>query len=133
VSLDIHASVEHTEHRDVGLVHDQICDPVVAIRRFANISIVDRLISLSEPRMLAKQLSLGVNTPHDVQGRSRAIGGNVLVNSFKAPNGLESPRYFCHDSITSATSSSPRVRDDAASSSPRCTILANASSRKISS
>ena len=54
-SLDIHASVEHTEHRDVRLVHDQICDPIVAIRPFANISIVARLISLPKPRMLRKQ------------------------------------------------------------------------------
>jgi hypothetical protein len=117
--LDVHASVENPEYRDASLVHDQICNPVVTIGGFANLSITNWLIPLPESWMRAKELRLGINARHNFTSRSRVVAREVLVDFFQAPHCLERPRYFRRESITSATSSSLCVRAEAASSSPR--------------
>jgi len=117
--LDIHPCVEHTEHLDACVLHDEVCDSVVAVGRFANFPVGYWLISLTEPRMLAKKLDLGVDAPHDIGSGPRIVGRDVLVNPFEATQRLESPPYFGHDSIALATSSAVCVRPAAASSRPR--------------
>ena len=85
--------MEHTEHVDPRLAHDEVCDSVVAVGRFANFPVVDWLISLTQPRMLAKKLNLGVDAPHDIGGGPRIVGRDILVNPFEATQRLESPPY----------------------------------------
>jgi hypothetical protein len=61
VSLDVHASVEHSKQIDPHLIHDQVRNPVVTVRRFADLTIADRFVPLPESGMLTKQLHLCVD------------------------------------------------------------------------
>jgi len=51
VSVDVHASVEDTEHLDPLLIHDKVGDPIVPVRCLSNLTVCYRLISLPESRM----------------------------------------------------------------------------------
>jgi hypothetical protein len=96
-----------TEHLNPRFVHDEVCDSVMAIEGFPNLSVGDGLIPLAQPRMLAEKLSFGEDAPHDVK---------------RSPHRLESPPYFRHDSIASAAFSAVCVRPAAASSRPNVAL-----------
>jgi hypothetical protein len=91
----------------------------VPVRCLSNLTVRYRLISLPEPRMLAKQLDLRVDSPHDIGSGGGIVRRDVCVNAFKATHRLERPPYLHHDSIASATSAVACVRPAALSSSPR--------------
>jgi len=102
--------VEDAEHLDPLLIHDEVGDPIVPVRCLSNLTVRYRLISLPESRMLAKQLDLGVDSPHDIGSSGGIVRRDVCVNAFKATHRLERPSYLHHDSIASATSAVACVR-----------------------
>ncbi len=111
----------------------KVSDPVMTVKRFANLTIGDRLVALPQTRVSPQHLDLLVDSGSHLVCGSRTVGRNVAVDFVETASCLKRPDYFCHDSIFLRTSPSDTVRPASASSRPRCTIRANASSRRISS
>lgn len=133
VPVDVHGSMEDTQDVDVAVRLEEVHDPVVAVEKDPDVPFRHDMVPVPKLGVPFQELHLFVDSDDRAPGRSGIVTRDVVVDVPKPHRGLVAPPYLRHESIRLFISSFETTRPASESASPRSTIRANASSRRISS
>lgn len=97
--------MEHAEDIDIASWLDQICDPIVADSKNADVAIGVLPVLLSHLGESREQLCLRENGPTSCASPRRDRRRDVLVDFAELATGFVGPVYFAHEKIRASISS----------------------------
>lgn len=110
--------MENTQHSDVAVVTNQVRDPIMAVKKNADVP-DGRPISISELGELAERLGSVVYALNRALRCGRVVRSDVFEDIREPAFCFSSPDYFRHERMRRCISSFETTRPASASARPR--------------